>query len=65
MKESEVDEVKLANGEYCQKGVTGCFCKGGRPYERQCSKCRDTRQLGDDRDYCVCPPPEWLMKKYP
>jgi len=61
MKNEDVDETKLANGEYCRKGEAGCFCKVGWPLERTCPDCRDRRkelsgQLGES-SYCVCPPP--------
>lgn len=56
MDNCDVDEKKLKNGEYCLKGIPGCFCKVGWPYERQCSECRDS--WGDNfRDsFCICPP---------
>lgn len=58
MKNKDVDEEKLQNGEYCQKGSPGCFCKVGWPYERMCPDCRDGRAPGDNRSYCVCSPKE-------
>lgn len=47
----------------CKKGIEGCFCKVGWPYEKQCPDCRDTRQKGDNDSYCVCPPPETKPKE--
>lgn len=55
MKNEDVDEEKLAKGEYCQKGIPNCFCKVGWPIERTCPKCRDLRSSPFD-GYCVCPP---------
>lgn len=56
MNTEDVNKEDLEQGVYCQKGVPGCFCKVGRPYEYQCKDCRDTREKSDNKDYCVCPP---------
>lgn len=56
MKNEDVNEELLSSGSYCRKGIDGCFCKVGWPYERICPHCRDGRYPGDDRDYCICPP---------
>jgi len=57
MKNADVDEGKLERGEYCHKGVFGCFCAVGYPPERQCPDCRDRWAAGQFRDsYCICPP---------
>ena len=46
----------LNSGQYCHKGVIGCFCKVGWPIEYQCPDCRGDN---DNRNsYCVCPPKE-------
>lgn len=58
MKIEDVNELRLENGEYCQKGRSGCFCEVGYPYEKMCPDCRDNRQEGDYNSYCTCPPPE-------
>lgn len=58
MRNKDVDEKKLKNGEYCQKGVSGCFCKVGWPCERLHPDCRDKEdgQTGNRTSYCICPP---------
>lgn len=38
----------------CRKEVEDCFCVTGYPYRMLCSKCRDKRTPGDDKDYCIC-----------
>ena len=58
MKIKDVDKLKLENGEYCRKGRSGCFCEVGYPYEKMCPDCRDNREKGGDKDFCICPPPE-------
>jgi len=63
MKNEDVDEVKLKEGDYCRKGSSGCFCDVGYPYERMCPDCRDTRVKGDTNDYCVCPPNDRIIPK--
>ena len=40
MKNIEVDEEKLKNGDYCRKAHPGCFCNVGWPKERRCQVCR-------------------------
>lgn len=63
MLNSNVQEILLALGEYCHKGVPGCFCRAGWPYERQCPNCRDSWKPGSFRDsYCVCPPVERIFE---
>lgn len=52
MKNEDVNEAKLAAGDYCRKGRPGCFCNVGYPVERQCPVCRDQRPKDDDTDYC-------------
>lgn len=52
MIESDVDELKYAQGDYCRKGFSGCMCNVGYPYERQCSRCRDSRPKDDTTDWC-------------
>jgi hypothetical protein len=42
----------MKEGGYCRKGRAGCFCNVGYPYERQCTRCRDTRPPGDATDWC-------------
>jgi len=60
MKNSEVNEMKLKNGDYCQKKIAGCFCKVGWPRERQCSNCMEEN---DKRtSCCVCPPKYSVFK---
>jgi len=56
MKNSDVVKKKLDIGEYCRKGVQGCFCKVGWPRERQCPDCREETDTRDS--YCICPPKE-------
>jgi hypothetical protein len=63
MEYKDVDAKKLVGGGYCRKGVEGCFCAVGWPYELMCSDCRDSRIKGDDKSYCVCPPKETEIKK--
>lgn len=59
MKNEDVNEEDLKAGRYCWKGVPGCFCSAGWPYERQCPDCRDNWKDGQHRDSCcICPPPE-------
>lgn len=53
--ETTIDIGKLKAGEYCRKGIPGCFCKVGWPYERQCPDCRDNKNA-DKFSYCSCPP---------
>lgn len=67
MKLEEVDKWKLKQGEYCQKGHRGCFCKVGWPYERLCPVCRDSEggPSGTRRDYCVCPPVKKVFEGAP
>jgi hypothetical protein len=55
MKLEDVDPVKEENGDYCRKGVPGCFCAIGWPYEKQCPDCRGT-PLADKYSYCGCEP---------
>jgi hypothetical protein len=57
MKIEDVDLVKQEDGDYCRKGVPGCFCRVGWPYELQCPDCRDTK-LADKYSFCGCPPPD-------
>lgn len=52
MKEEDVDELVACEGGYCRKGRSGCFCAVGYPYERQCTRCRDTRPKDDATDWC-------------
>ena len=40
----------------CEKGIRGCYCRVGWPYEKMCPDCRDTRDSWDNKSYCVCPP---------
>ncbi len=54
MKNEDVNEIKLKIGDYCYKGIDGCFCKVGYPYERMCLICRDNRIKGDDKSFCIC-----------
>jgi hypothetical protein len=55
----EIDERLAAEGAYCHKHVSRCFCAVGWPYERQCPACRDRWPEGTRRDsYCICPPDE-------
>jgi hypothetical protein len=58
MLNSDVDEEKLKNGEYCRKEVPGCFCKVGWSEERRCPECG-----GAWDSYCVCPPVERIFNK--
>jgi hypothetical protein len=65
------EEVNL--GKCCCKEVSGCYCKMGWPYDKQCSDCRDDWPEGTFRDsYCICKPaeeikptptPVWLEKQ--
>ena len=41
----------------CKRGIAGCYCLAGFPYEKQCADCRDIEGR-DPYSYCVCPPPE-------
>jgi hypothetical protein len=52
----DIDRKKMEAGEYCQKGVSGCFCAVGFPYEYMCEDCRDGREISDKYSYCVCGP---------
>lgn len=52
MKEEDVDELVAAEGGYCWKERSGCFCRVGYPYECQCTRCRDTRPKDQDQDWC-------------
>jgi hypothetical protein len=61
MKECDVNEKKLINGDYCRKGSPYCFCAVGFPYERLCDDCKDLEDgFSNQRtSMCVCPPKEY------
>jgi hypothetical protein len=61
MKLRDVDKEKMKDGEYCHKGMPGCFCKAGWPYEYMCADCRDHREYVRDgkvfyydKIFCMC-----------
>lgn len=42
--------------QYCKRGLEGCYCERGFPYEAMCLDCRDGRAPWDIYSRCVCPP---------
>jgi predicted amidophosphoribosyltransferase len=53
----KVLKEKLDDGGYCKKGISGCACDLGWPYEMQCPDCRDKWEEHAFRDsYCICSP---------
>lgn len=65
MKLSDVDDNKLAKGEYCHKERPGCFCAVGFPYEELCEACKDEEGGPENVRYsrCVCPPKPEVFKQ--